>query len=115
MAVFERCRLTVAPRKKASLEQAVESKIEEQLKFATWHDVVVGENHSGDRKSSTASVVLDSKMRNEDVLALTGMKQQRISDLKKSLDKLDLYRHGPLVWPGLCHAKSAPRPARRRS
>ena len=57
-----------------------------------WWDANVPDA-GGDRQSSKALAALPANALSRDQAeALTGMKHQRVSDLKKSLDKLDLYR-----------------------
>jgi phage N-6-adenine-methyltransferase len=70
-----------------ALDRAVEEKIEEQLKFRAWWDANVRD--AGNPQLTEGAVNCLSCKEAEE---LTGIRQQRVSDLKKALDKIDLYR-----------------------
>lgn len=72
------------------LEEAVDAKIAEQRKFIAWWEGVVGGNPEGRgrRKEIPGTRYLSFR----DAEELTGMKQQRVSDLGKKLVLGDKYR-----------------------
>jgi phage N-6-adenine-methyltransferase len=68
-----------------ALEKAVDAKIDEQRKFITWWDASVrGKGKKANNRDSGYFVA--------EAESLTGMKQQRVSDLKKRLVQPDKYR-----------------------
>lgn len=72
-----------------ALETAIDAKIDEQHKFVGWWEGVVGANRGagrGKKNRVPGSFSLD------DAEHLTGMRQQRVSDLGKRLTKPDKYR-----------------------
>jgi hypothetical protein len=70
-----------------ALEKAVDAKIEEQQKFVAWWDSAVHSAGQPEKNSPRSRLILC-----HDAERLTGMKHQRVSDLRKSLNKIDLYR-----------------------
>jgi hypothetical protein len=77
-----------------ALEAAVEGKIEEQQKFIAWWDVSVREDGRPGNGPRPRTVLTAPQA--ED---LTGIRKQRVADLRKSLSRLDLYRQlllGPI-------------------
>jgi hypothetical protein len=70
-----------------TLEKAVDAKIDEQRKFvAWWNGAVRSKGERGNLKSPGTRLFV------EDAEDVTGMKQQRVSDLGKRLAKPDKYR-----------------------
>jgi hypothetical protein len=74
----------------AMLEQAVDAKIAEQIKFIAWWYANVSINYGGDRKHHQVSGSRYLPYREAE--RLTGMKQPRISELRQRLQHPDEYR-----------------------
>lgn len=72
------------------LEQAVDAKIEEQRKFVAWWKGSVGGNPDG--RGRREEIPGARYLSFHDAEDITGMKQQRVSDLGKKLKKPDQYR-----------------------
>jgi phage N-6-adenine-methyltransferase len=70
---------------------AIDAKIEEQHKFVAWWTANVSPGHGGNRKSKD-QVPGTRYLKFQEAEALTGMAQQRVSDLGRWLKKLDKYR-----------------------
>jgi hypothetical protein len=74
-----------------ALEEAVDAKIEEQINFVAWWKGNVSIGHGGDRKSENQEP-RSRFLKLADAERLTGMPQQRVSDLAKRLAQPKKYR-----------------------
>jgi hypothetical protein len=75
--------------RRAALIDAVDQKLEELEKFAGWWGANVSEGHGGNRKQVSGARYLKFTEAEE----LTGMKQPRVSDLKRDLKDVTKFRN----------------------